>query len=361
MVRDRGLLPVYVVDDHHHAIRRRLLPFSNVTIVHLDAHPDLAFPRSIPAATIFAPEALYDALDASDAGIASFLLPLAYAGHLRHLVWVKPPWATQMATGDHEFLVGTDACAVSSHEAYFVDEDLFARAETLSEAKPLSLTVAELPAAPTPTASSFVLDICLDYFSTHNPFLQDLVAAKGPTTAALVRSVYCGLLYKCVPAAVPHEVALAHRRLFASTMTTIFRDELWTDKAAFAAHVAPLSDLYQNKPPRAVQQELEAFRELLAASSPDDLDLIQWAGPCIDLPEHETSEAEIDAMLQAFDAYLAAGDRPRVVTIAESKGDAYTPAGQVAGILSRVLAILEARFGSIAVTKHDTDELLTDI
>ncbi|ETV76511.1 hypothetical protein H257_09518 [Aphanomyces astaci] len=106
-------LRVIVVDDHHHvlepihqAIRKRTLPFSNWTLVHFDAHPDLAFPRDIPASCVFTPSALYDALDSSEAGIASFLLPLAFAGHMGSLVWVKPPWANQMAMGNETFTVG---------------------------------------------------------------------------------------------------------------------------------------------------------------------------------------------------------------------------------------------------------------
>ncbi|RHY43274.1 hypothetical protein DYB37_003561 [Aphanomyces astaci] len=97
-------LRVIVVDDHHHvlepihqAIRKRTLPFSNWTLVHFDAHPDLAFPRDIPASCVFTPSALYDALDSSEAGIASFILPLAFAGHMGSLVWVKPPWANQVS------------------------------------------------------------------------------------------------------------------------------------------------------------------------------------------------------------------------------------------------------------------------
>ncbi|RHY80337.1 hypothetical protein DYB26_012570, partial [Aphanomyces astaci] len=128
-------LRVIVVDDHHHvlepihqAIRKRTLPFSNWTLVHFDAHPDLAFPRDIPASCVFTPSALYDALDSSEAGIASFILPLAFAGHMGSLVWVKPP--------------------------------------------SLHLTVCELPQGAAVPSGPFVLDICLDYFTTLNPFLQ---------------------------------------------------------------------------------------------------------------------------------------------------------------------------------------------
>lgn len=50
------------------AIRRRRLPFDGVHVVHVDAHPDLSFPRSADAAIVFRPEALYDMLDESVSG-----------------------------------------------------------------------------------------------------------------------------------------------------------------------------------------------------------------------------------------------------------------------------------------------------
>lgn len=68
-------LQVVIADDHHHvlpaihlAIRRRRLPFDKMMVVHVDAHPDLSFPRAADPALVFAPEELYDMLDASVSG-----------------------------------------------------------------------------------------------------------------------------------------------------------------------------------------------------------------------------------------------------------------------------------------------------
>ncbi|EGZ07249.1 hypothetical protein PHYSODRAFT_528689 [Phytophthora sojae] len=99
-------LPVVIVDDHHHcladihlAIRQRRLPFSGIHVLHVDAHPDLSFPPAMDTEVIFQPDTLYDALDDSVAGIAEFLLPLVFAGHVNQITWLKPSWATQMPTG----------------------------------------------------------------------------------------------------------------------------------------------------------------------------------------------------------------------------------------------------------------------
>ncbi|EQC39699.1 hypothetical protein SDRG_03127 [Saprolegnia diclina VS20] len=358
-------LGVHVVDDHHHvlepihrAIRQRRLPFANFTIVHLDAHADLAFPPSLPAATIFSPDALYDGLDASEAGIASFLLPLAYAGHMHRLVWIKPPWATQMAIGTHAFDVGqhkaTGCLGVTSHESYFIDENLYAPRDALDKPASLELTVAELPAAPVPEGP-YVLDICLDYFSTLNPFRQDITRAMGEDTASLLSCIYGDLSYKKKTVELPHSTRLEHGRLFASTIKTLFREHIWDDGAAYDAHMAPLIDVYTLSP-TAIVEQFAAFRKILLAASSDELAMMEWAGPCMDLPQHKASDDEIEGLLGALETFLTTAGRPRLVTIAESKDDEYTPPGQVEMLLSRVLALLGRQFGALDVSYDDQNQ-----
>mmetsp|Transcript_35400 Transcript_35400/g.64831 ORF Transcript_35400/g.64831 Transcript_35400/m.64831 type:complete len:107 (+) Transcript_35400:62-382(+) len=83
-------LPVYICEYHdealrclHHAIRRRVLPFTDIALVHLDSHPDLGAPDAVAAESICTdPHDLYDALRADKAGIAQWILPAVYAGHV---------------------------------------------------------------------------------------------------------------------------------------------------------------------------------------------------------------------------------------------------------------------------------------
>lgn len=49
-------------------------------------------------ALVFQPEELYDTLDESISGIAEFLLPLVYGGHVNHIAWIKPHWAQQVSS-----------------------------------------------------------------------------------------------------------------------------------------------------------------------------------------------------------------------------------------------------------------------
>lgn len=80
----------------------------------------MSFPQTADASVVYQPEALYDLLDNSisgnrDAlselldesddihmhafgmeGIAEFLLPLVFAGHVNRITWIKLPWSLQV-------------------------------------------------------------------------------------------------------------------------------------------------------------------------------------------------------------------------------------------------------------------------
>jgi len=78
-----------IVEEHcdivpflHALIRASMLPMSNILLVHVDAHPDLVpidpprFFRDLSDTSLFE-----DAMNC-DGGIAEFILPLAYNGHI---------------------------------------------------------------------------------------------------------------------------------------------------------------------------------------------------------------------------------------------------------------------------------------
>lgn len=101
-------LQCHVVDEHcnalkhiHAAIRRGALPFTGLRMMHWDAHPDLMVTPYMPATTCFQPHDLYDALDEAEGGIAEWILPMVFQGHLEKLWWIRPPWAHQFVDGNH--------------------------------------------------------------------------------------------------------------------------------------------------------------------------------------------------------------------------------------------------------------------
>eukprot|EP00438_Fugacium_kawagutii_P025919 Skav228602 [mRNA] locus=scaffold5678:49874:51142:+ [translate_table: standard] len=104
------------------------VPFEGLTMVHLDAHPDLSASTTMPAQLIMEePYQAYAALRDDPGGIAQWILPAAYAGHLScvwclvalahgshgvpmpqrpALRWLRPQWAQQIADGDYRALTG---------------------------------------------------------------------------------------------------------------------------------------------------------------------------------------------------------------------------------------------------------------
>ncbi|XP_004347058.2 hypothetical protein CAOG_05373 [Capsaspora owczarzaki ATCC 30864] len=191
--RQPGAVDAVVVDAHdralvhwHNAIRARQLPLSKIGLVHFDSHPDLGIPDHLQAATVFKPDELYQQID-----IAEFILPAVFAGHVSHMLWIRPPWARQIADGKYTITVGRELISglVKVHCGeqllpYFVDDGAAVeRLEALDgpSCKTLALCVAALPLVPAQHAflsdasvSTWILDIDLDYFSTTNPWLQEL-------------------------------------------------------------------------------------------------------------------------------------------------------------------------------------------
>ncbi|RLU19379.1 hypothetical protein DMN91_007936 [Ooceraea biroi] len=100
--------PIYVEEDHddvlpiiYRCIGSKHLPFEGNTIVHLDSHPDMLIPKEMSADTVWDKNDLF-----SEISIENWIMPAVYAGHLKNLIWVKPPWANQMTDSVLTFLIG---------------------------------------------------------------------------------------------------------------------------------------------------------------------------------------------------------------------------------------------------------------
>ncbi|GFH54845.1 hypothetical protein CTEN210_11321 [Chaetoceros tenuissimus] len=180
--------------------------------MHWDSHPDLACPN-VPALSCFAPRRewveknsmnLYEMLDFSEGGIAEWIIPLVLAGSLNRVCWIKNSWCDQFENGHFHYHVGvstntdnvesfldlSEEAVVKSSLAhpYYIDDSTYESQENLQLSQKLDLFVAEdydsLLSIPSfiqasrndqeEKKSDWILDICLDYFWCHNPFLDDL-------------------------------------------------------------------------------------------------------------------------------------------------------------------------------------------
>lgn len=176
-------IPIFIVENHNEVLEfvyrclgSRHLPFQNNTMVHFDSHPDMTIPRNMPSEYVFDKEKLFDALS-----IENWIMPTCFAGHFSQLVWMKPYWAKQIKDNDYRFIIG-DHCGnirVNSTLEYFLSEASYRPESELSKNKLIDLKVRTLAnefvghsdLLP-PDNGVYMLDIDLDFFSTHNPFIK---------------------------------------------------------------------------------------------------------------------------------------------------------------------------------------------
>jgi hypothetical protein len=148
----RTTTPVVIVESHQHVLehvhdvlRKKKIFDETWSMVHFDAHPDLACSKSAPAVSFFNPRHwfasgnnnssdndndndadggdetdrgntgvkenhmnLYELLDLTPSGIAEWILPLVLAAKLNKIEWVKPKFSSQISEGTYQFAVGVE-------------------------------------------------------------------------------------------------------------------------------------------------------------------------------------------------------------------------------------------------------------
>lgn len=176
-------IPIFIVENHNEVLEfvyrclgSRHLPLNNNTIIHFDSHPDMTIPRNMPSEYVFNKEKLLEALS-----IENWIMPTCFAGHFSQLVWMKPYWAKQIDDNDYRLVIG-DYCGnirVNSTLEYFLSEGSYRPESDLSENKLIDLKVRTLSndfvghSDLLPSDNRvYMLDVDLDFFSTHNPFLK---------------------------------------------------------------------------------------------------------------------------------------------------------------------------------------------
>jgi len=153
----------------------------------------LTLPPALDASTVRDPQALYEVLDGSRGGNAEFILPAVFAKHVTKVTWVRPPWARQLPDGVHRFHVGVEkasACLrVTLPAVYYLDEGLHCALEDMIADSVAALELRVCPVGDSETllpkrpaaegSGGWLLDICLDYYSTGNPFLEAVETVAG--------------------------------------------------------------------------------------------------------------------------------------------------------------------------------------
>lgn len=363
-------IPIFIVENHNEVLEfiyrclgSRHLPFTNNTIIHFDSHPDMTIPRNMPSEYVFDKEKLMETLS-----IENWIMPACFAGHFSHLVWLKPHWAKQIKDNDYQFVIG-DYCGnikVNSKLEYFLSEGSYRPECDLSENKLIDLKVRTLTndlvghSELLPSANHvYILDIDLDFFSTHNPFLKIYEKAE----------VY-QKLKKIFAFSWPAQLEQTEEILAKVKDRENQLDEL---EKVFK-YVSENGNLQALKIPQRLELIWDQITDLVTnvQANYNDVNwtLIYDAGKFFalffhrliniisimapgctcdstDLPHHESSSEEINLLIDQFKQFLQGlVIPPTVITISRSSYDDYCPEHQVEDIQEKVLDALKETYGS---------------
>lgn len=350
-----------MVEYHHEVlpfiyrnIGSKHLPLEGIGFVHFDSHPDMSIPKEMPADDVYDKNKLFDTISIED-----WMLPAAYGGHLKELLWIKPPWAKQISDGRRVFRIGAskhdNTIKVDCNESYFVSEWLFCPASEMKNTKEVVLKVMTLGKAinnelddlnsvkvdlreSLQEEAHYILDIDLDFFSTNNPF--ELLYSKAFLYEKLKT------LYRYEP-----PKSLSEEDIIASTQKRKEQMEFLRSMFQNLQHKNPLPTIFNDKEMEKTVAEIENIKSaILEHYKEEEIDwlLVHDAGCTCDdteLPNHVSTKEEIDVMLSSFQSFLELLPKdPTIITISRSTEDDYTPEEDVEYIQKRVLEILAEKF-----------------
>jgi len=292
-------------------------------------------------------------------------LPLAYAGHIERVVWLKPPWCQQFAPDAvHHFQVGkhkvTGQLRVSCKQRYFLEEGLYAPESELETPNPLVLEVVTVsPHSDAPihfaTSNAVILDVCLDFFAVRSPFRDDLVAHLDEEAYAKLHRIYSARKFmqppSCTAVEDPSAFCTAQQK-FDEAVATMLSTRLYlrslqeilacdVGESLMAAYdegeglsiVTGFVELLGCLHARQLQGLLEGGDLRIPNQlAEDDTHTVPLLGLLTSLPHHDTPGYREDAedLLASFADLLKeeALPRPALITVARSAEDHYTPNGE---------------------------------
>ena len=360
---------IHVVEDHndalpaiHSAMKKKLLPFdTKFPIVHFDSHPDLSPSPSIPAALSFCPRELYEALDESIGGIAEWLLPLFYAGHLSSCVWVKRRWCGQFV-GSHsalrEFFVGEEKDSgllkVTSKEGYYIEDGGFTDPTKLNNPQRVRLLVKNADNQQQIEQQidlecdfgqnyDYVLDVCLDYFFCNNPFIVEIEKRFGRALAMAVYEAAISPNYRKIVGDL-EDVGVAEA-FFAA-----FRDCLESESEFEVGQIRLIEFYAETSGPKIVGKMMQEFASLPLEIRGKAFAEVLEAVEVLALPHssyYKNSIFNLNEERVLFKSVLNGlklSHPPSVVTIARSTEDDFTPKVAVEELQQMVISVIRDTF-----------------
>jgi len=382
----RPSLHVHVVEYHNDALRPLLnsidshpVPIRGNLLLHLDSHPELLIPPDLTAQAAMDRESLCASLD-----IGNWILPAAFAGHFSTIVWVKPPWSSQIPEGRFEFDIGVEKSSgtvkVSSKLPYFITDVLHAPEKDLTDKKRITLYVytvgnidevqnklnycndGEIVNEIKTTGSlinelieehggAYFLDVDFDYFTTLNPFMH---LYKNNSMYDQIKSIYN---FDLDESASVEDNQLTRKKSLKPL--DIFFKSL-THLKSSGEIISKLPKLFEIFSDRQVSWKVRTLVEYLMAGREvlkEDWSLLHNAGCTSDsensaLPNHPSTNAEITTLVRQFSSLLDCLPRPMIVTLARSSLDEYCPPCMVDHVQDLVIQQLYDKYQVVRIKKE---------
>lgn len=271
-----------IVDDHCDIIpflfscyKFKKISLTSNLFFHIDSHPDLIPPQT-NINNYQNIELLYNILDNQN-GISEFILPLIINKHINYIIWLHQNWSKQFQNdGNNFFILGNNIInhlpCVNLHESYYYDEGIVYSIDEIKEQNNVpfytitntnferflqdipsllssinSSNLSNLSNSSTTSSTtsstissiqitqlktSWILDICLDYFTVSNPFLLDLEQHLKETSEISMKNIiesiqdmFNGIRFRSNDDNSTNNITLSERRnervLFLSLITDI--------------------------------------------------------------------------------------------------------------------------------------------
>ena len=345
------MIPLVVVEAHNHALehihsalRRRAL--TDWTMLHFDAHPDLACPRTVSARACFQPRRdepdLYELLDSTASGIAEWIIPLILAASLKTIHWIRPKGLVcdAFTSGKHTFSVGAwqstkvdsfldleenVAIKVDLPTPYYTQDDSFAPPCELQLSQQVGLHVLDHFEDSTTLSEPWLLDICLDYFVCDNPFMADIERENSDLAYSLQAAIQQSTVFRTDNSSC-REIETFHG---------LWHDAVGQLPDIDASLVDAMTVFYES---RTCLEALlcDVQRSVSTPPSPSLSKAVREAIPNLTLPHRVRNQAKLPRFRR--------DNPPFLITIARSTADGFTPIEVVEPLQADVLRWVHAEY-----------------
>ena len=313
------------------------------------------------AKNAFDKEELFDNIS-----IENWIMPAVYAKNLDRLCWIRPPWAKQIPNGHYTFNVGEYQGVIRTDSTleYFISDGCYQKTESLENKSPLDLKVSEIHDFAEETEEIYILDIDLDYFSTHNPFKN--IYEKAQVYDKLKEIFISPELenFDLKNLEQLHEIAQKRDKKLDFLEVVFNYLDRFNNLENFLTDYELIEEEEYFK--GLFEKVEELSKNILKTYTDEKIDwhLVFDAGctcDVIELPHHETPKEEIEKMIKDFEKFLQKSNSPTIITISRSSQDDYTPETQVEMIQEMVLNALNNMYGDKMdkpILYYQNDELL---